>query len=773
MPVFPLEPELDAGEPIAKWVFAEQVAVVYRLTPFSLVISLIVTTMLWWMFLEGASKSLAHIWYAAITAVTVTRLLLVGAWHRYGTTWGDTLSWARRYLAGASMAGLLWSLPGTVLFPAGDPHAQLVVVGVLIAVAAGALIVHGSLLAVFYVFVVPLLAPFAVYLLWLGGRELSFIGAMTLGYLAWVMLSGVRMRRTFHDSHRLRFELERSVEETTRAKERSDRALQELREETVLRSDAEARVHSREQWLDLLIQNTPVACVAWTPDYRITAWNPAAERIFGFTREQVIGKSAFDIFVPPEVKAQVDAFWRQQMQEPNATYVAPLKSVTPDGRTIVCDWYNTPLLGDHGEIRQVVSLAIDITERKRTENALKAARDAADAANLAKSQFLANMSHEIRTPMNGVLGTTELLLDTPLTPIQRQYAQIVHESGQLLLRVINDILDFSRIEAGKLELESVAFDLHAALAGTISLHAERAASKGLALEFRVGDEVPKVVSGDPGRLRQVIGNLLSNAIKFTERGRVQLDVSLAQSAGITGTEPVAPQRTLLRFEVSDTGIGIAPDACAQLFKPFSQADSSTTRKYGGTGLGLVICKQLAEAMGGEIGVRSEPAKGSVFWFTAALPPAVQPAPTSAGTVSPPAETIALAGAKRILLAEDNPVNQQVALYMLESLGCTVDLANDGRAAVASFGRGNYDAILMDCQMPEMDGFEATRVIRELEIKRDRTRRVPIIALTANAMEGDRERCIASGMDDYLSKPFTRDQLLETLHRRLDSMPHES
>jgi PAS domain S-box-containing protein len=264
---------------------------------------------------------------------------------------------------------LLWTLPGTVLFPAGDPQAQLVVVGIIIAVAAGALIAQAPLLAVLYVFVVPSLAPFAVYLLWLGGRELSFIGVAALVYMAWIMVSGARMRCTFHDSHRLRFELERSVEETTRAKEHSDRALQELREETVLRSEAEARVHAREQWLDLLIQNTPVACVAWTPDYRITAWNPAAERIFGFSREQVIGKNAFDVFVPLGVRAQVDAFWRRQMQEPNATYVAPLKSVTPDGRTIVCEWYNTPLLGDHGEIRQIVSLAIDITERTRSRHA--------------------------------------------------------------------------------------------------------------------------------------------------------------------------------------------------------------------------------------------------------------------------------------------------------------------------------------------------------------------------------------------------------------------
>ena len=760
MPVFPLEPALEAGEPIARRVFAEQVAVVYRHTPFSLATSLIATTMLWWVFMDGASKSLAHIWYAAITAVTVARFVLVGAWHRYGATGGDTLSWARRYLGGICIAGALWSLPGTVLFPVGDPHAQLVVISLIIAVAAGALIAQAPLLAVLYVFAAPLLAPFAVYLLWLGGRELSFIGAATLVYMAWIMVSGARMRRTFHDSHRLRFELERAVEETTRAKARSDRALQELREETALRSQAEARVHAREQWLDLLIQNTPVACVAWTPDYRITAWNPAAERIFGFLREQVIGKNAFDVFVPPEVKAQVDSFWRHQMQEPNATYVAPLKSVTPDGRTIVCDWYNTPLRGDHGEIRQVVSLAIDITERKRTENALKAARDAAAATNRAKSQFLANMSHEIRTPLNGILGMTQLLAGSRLDAEQQFRLDVVRRSGDHLLELINDILDFSKIEAGRLAIEHAPFDLRRAISDVADLLAAVAHDKRIAFAVSVDAGVPRWVKGDSSRVKQVLNNLLGNAIKFTDRGHVRLSVRRSEVAG----------KALLRFEVEDTGIGIPAENAEGIFDAFRQADSSLVRRHGGTGLGLTISRELARAMGGDIGHSSEPGRGSTFWFTADLPETAVPDVAGERVGAPPVSPdIRLSG--RVLLAEDNEVNALVAKAYLEQFGLSVDCADNGVQALDRATADDYDLVLMDCQMPEMDGFEATRRIRAHE-KAFGLRPVSVVALTANAIRGDRERCLEAGMDDYLPKPFRSPELRAMVERHLrrDSSP---
>jgi signal transduction histidine kinase/CheY-like chemotaxis protein/HPt (histidine-containing phosphotransfer) domain-containing protein len=527
-----------------------------------------------------------------------------------------------------------------------------------------------------------------------------------------------------------------------------------------------------------------------------------------------------------------------------------------------------------------------------TREAVDLARQA-DEANRSKSQFLANMSHEIRTPMNGVIGMTDLLLETPLSARQRKLAETVHRSAQLLLSVINDILDFSKSEAGKLVLEKLDCDLHEVVEDVTELLAERSHRRGLELLCRIGDDVPQAVRTDAGRLRQVLTNLVSNAIKFTENGEVVIEVAVA---GRT------PEATRVRFEVRDTGIGIAPEAQPNLFEPFRQADASTTRRYGGTGLGLAICKQLVELLGGEIGLESEPGRGSRFHFTLPLEPASAEFATQdgenvlagvrvlvvddnatnreivqhrvlswrmrAGTAASGAEALAglresivqgrpydlaildmhmpemdglelartihtdpalrgtrllmltsiglegdvlalreagvvahltkpvrqselyngiaeamgrprrparkpsakeASGTQRlrglVLLVEDNLVNQEVAREMLESMGCTVHVAEDGEQALRVLSHTRYDAVLMDCQMPRMDGFEATRQLRARE-REAGAPRTPVIALTANAMQGDRSTCLAAGMDDYVAKPFTTVQLLLTLRRWL-------
>jgi two-component system, sensor histidine kinase and response regulator len=525
-------------------------------------------------------------------------------------------------------------------------------------------------------------------------------------------------------------------------------------------SAANARIAQLEEQLHRQ-QGTIAALIDSIPDpmfYKDTqgvyvGCNHAFAEMMGKARGQIIGHTIND-FRNEKAAAVVTARDREVLSTHRKNSFEAWIDYA-DGRRLLFDIVRTPLWDPHGRLIGILGLARDITQRKRAEEALQLAKEAAEASTRAKAEFLANMSHEIRTPMNAVIGLARLALKTDLDDRQRDYIRKLQSSGQHLLGIINDILDFSKVEAGKLDLESADFAIQEVLDTTATLVGGKCQDKGLELVFEVGPDVPPHIVGDPLRLGQILSNYANNAIKFTAAGSVMISVDVAQRTGADA---------LLRFRVRDTGIGLSKEQIGTLFQSFAQADATTTRKFGGTGLGLAISKRLAGLMGGEVGVESIPGQGSTFWFTAKVGIGTGTG-TAAQDPAADAETARFPGA-RVLLVEDNDINQMVACEVLQDMGIIVDIAEDGTQAVEKVRQQRYDLVFMDMQMPVMDGVTATRRIRASgEIS------IPIVAMTANALVEDHRRCAEAGMDDVVTKPIELDQLVTVLRRHLKLSGH--
>jgi len=534
------------------------------------------------------------------------------------------------------------------------------------------------------------------------------------------------------------------------------------------RKRAEEELRASERHLRAFIEYAPVAVAMFDREIRYLAASRRWITDYGFGHSDLTGICLYDLI--PNLPEK----WRESHRRGLAGEKQHLGEdvwIRADGAE---QWVSSsvyPWSDPQGNVGGIIISAEDISQRKLNEQLLHDAKLAAETANAAKSTFLANMSHEIRTPLNGILGMTELVLDTQLTEAQRENLSLVHFSADSLLSIINDILDFSKIEAGKLDIELIPFQLRGSLQQILKTCAIRAQHKGLQFSFNAPTDVPDSLIGDPGRLRQVLLNLIGNAIKFTERG--QILVAVAAAFPVKG-------RVLLHFGVKDTGIGIPTETQEKIFAAFSQADGSMARKYGGTGLGLAICVRLVGMMGGRIWVESVPQKGSIFHFTLDLALAAKEtiatgdqlglqgaaSQTSSPLAASP-ETFAGNGC-RVLLVEDNAVNRTLAQHLLEKRGFEVSIAVDGKQAIAATQNAEFDLILMDIQMPEMDGFQATAEIRKCE--KLTSRRTPIIALTAHALKEDRERCLSAGMDAYVTKPIRPAELFQVIQNLLQPYP---
>jgi PAS domain S-box-containing protein len=508
-------------------------------------------------------------------------------------------------------------------------------------------------------------------------------------------------------------------------------------------------LHESEKRLRFLFEEIPhIAVQGYNTAREVIFWNRASEQLYKYSKKDVLGRKMEDLVLSPDRRDEIVGAFDNWVKTGTPIPSGEMLKRTADGQQVSVYSSRLATRNQRGEWEMYV-IDVDLSELKRASEELVKAKEYAERASRAKSEFLANMSHEIRTPMNGVMGMTHLLLETELTSEQRDSIQTIMESTRELMRIIDELLDISRIEAGEVRLHPELFCMRETVEKVVLLFADRAGKKGVDLSIAIHDSVPRQMLGDAGRIRQILINLVGNALKFTHNGHIQIRMqAVPQDDGWN-----------LLADVKDTGIGMTPELQERIFEKFTQGDASSTRKYGGTGLGLAITRQLVQLMGGEISVSSEVDKGTTFQFTLKLGKVVSAEPV----VTPPAPVPAgeTPISANILLVEDNLVNQKVATAMIKKLGCNVTVVPNGARALEQIAIKRFDLIFMDCQMPIMDGFETTRAIRQMvgEIQS-----IPIVAMTAHALKEDRQKCLDSGMDDYLSKPVHLDSLVAVLKK---------
>lgn len=515
------------------------------------------------------------------------------------------------------------------------------------------------------------------------------------------------------------------------------------------RERAERQIARSEQQLRQHLDNTPLAALTIAPTGMIETWNRSAETLFGYSHSEAVGASAGLLLAGLPASQRQAAVDELLASRHASNAITP--SATKDGDTILCAWYHTPLFDTNGAFSGMACLALDITNQTRAAEELRTAKELAEASALAKSRFLATISHEVRTPLNAIQGMTAALRDTTLTAEQQEIAASIQDGTESLLRLMGDVLDLSRLEAGALTVANEPFSMRAAIVDTVASLRAGADAKNLCLNVHVDAAIPDRLIGDGQRLRQILTNLLDNAIKFTEHGEITVSGSIRDAT---------PERYDLLFSVSDTGIGIAAGEFDRLFQSFGQLDASSTRRYGGAGLGLAISRRLARLMGGDLWLESREGAGSTFYFNilaASAPPESAPPPPPISAPDAARENRKLS----LLVVDDNLVNQKVSVNLIRKLGHAADVVDNGQAAVEATARRHYDLILMDIHMPVMDGLEATRQI----LAAAPAEKCPVIvALTAAATVEDRRKALAAGMQDVLTKPIRLEQLAESIIR---------